>query len=119
MAQQFEPGDFLIFQVESGYGVLRLLAIDVDDQGKNIWHLASYEEMFLDAEVADGAVQNNHLNINIPHLALTNRAFEATQVAKLAHRDLTGDELAAYDKWVADPEHQVSDTSIRLLLGLR
>lgn len=119
MSNGFQAGDFLIFQVESGYGLLRVLATDKDDQGQNIWHVAAYEEMFLDTEVADGAVINNHLTINIPHIALTNRAFEATQVAKLAHRDLAPDELVAYDKWVADPEHQVSDTSIRLLLGLR
>jgi hypothetical protein len=117
--QNFQAGDFLIFQVESGYGLLRVLAIDEGEKGDAIWHLTAYEELFLGAEMADSAVENNSLTINIPHIALTNRAFEATQVAKLSHRELTGDELAAYDRWVADPEHQVSDTSIRLLLGLR
>ena len=117
--QKLQAGDFLIFQVESGYGLLRLFAIDEAEEGESVWHLAAYEELFLDSEMADGAVENNSLTINIPHIALTNRAFEATQVARLSHRELTGDELAAYDKWVADPEHQISDTSIRLLLGLR
>jgi hypothetical protein len=117
--QDFQAGDFLIFQLESGYGLLRVLAVDSGDSGEPIWHVAAYEDLFLDSDMADGAVENDTLKINIPHVAMTNRAFEATQVAKLSHRELTGDELAAYDKWVADPEHQISDTSIRLLLGLR
>lgn len=119
MSQQFQPGDFLIFQVESGYGLLRVLAAEPGEKGDALWHVAAYEDLFLDSDMADAAVENNLLRINIPHVALTNRAFEATQVAKLSHRELTGDELAAYDQWVTDPEHQVSDTSIRLLLGLR
>jgi hypothetical protein len=119
MSNGFQAGDFLIFQVESGYGLLRLLAVGQDEKGKAVWHLAAYEDLFLDAEMAEGAVENASLKINIPHVALTNRAFEATQVAKLAHRELTPDELAAYDQWVVDLEHQISDTSIRLLLGLR
>ncbi len=117
--QKLQAGDFLIFQVESGYGLLRILAIDDAAGTSPVWHLAAYEDLFLDSDMADGAVANNSLTINIPHIALTNRAFEATQVARLSHHELTADELAAYDKWVADPEHQTSDTSIRLLLGLR
>lgn len=117
--QHFQAGDFLIFQLESGYGLLRVLAVDEGESRSATWHVAAYEDLFLDSDMADGAVENDSLKINIPHVAMTNRAFEATQVAKLSHRELTGDELAAYDKWVADPEHQISDTSIRLLLGLR
>ena len=116
MIHQFGPGDFLIFQLESGYGLLRVLAIDEAD---SIWHLTAYEDLFLDTDTADGAVENNSLRVSIPHIALTNRAFEATQVAKLSHRELTADELLAYDRWVDDPAHEISDTSIRLLLGLR
>jgi len=119
MSNIFQAGDFLIFQLESGYGLLRVLATDSGDDGKTVWHLSAYEDLFLDADMAEAAVENASLKINIPHIALTNRAFEATQVAKLAHRELTPEELAAYDQWVADPEHQISDTSIRLLLGLR
>jgi hypothetical protein len=116
MSQQFQAGDFLIFQLEAGYGLLRVLAID---EGETIWHLASYEDLFLDAEMAESAVGQNSIRINIPHVALTNRAFEATQVAKLTFKELTSGELEAYDRWVDDPAHEVSDTSIRLLLGLR
>jgi hypothetical protein len=119
MSQQFQPGDFLIFQLESGYGLLRVLAIDEGDQAQTIWHLSSYEDLFLDSDMADDAVENNSLKINIPHIAMTNRAFEATQVARLSFRELIPDELTAYDAWVADPAHEISDTSIRLMLGLR
>lgn len=119
MSQQFQVGDFLIFQVESGFGVLRVLGVDSGDQNQKIWHLLSYEDLFLDADTAEAAASAGSLKINIPHVALTNRAFEATQVAKLSHRELMPDELAAYDLWITDPEHQVSDTAIRLLLGLR
>lgn len=119
MSNRFQAGDFLIFQLESGFGLLRILAEDSDDVGRAIWHLAAYEDLFLDSDMADAAVENNSLKINIPHIALTNRAFEATQVAKLSHRELTAGELEAYDRWVDDPAHEISDTSIRLLLGLR
>jgi hypothetical protein len=119
MANGFQAGDFLIFQVESGYGLLRVLAIDSGVVNDILWHVAAYEDLFLESDMADGAVAADSLRINIPHIAMTNRAFEATQVAKLSHRELTADELAAYDIWVADPEHQVSDTGIRILLGLR
>ena len=118
MDNGFQAGDFLIFQVESGYGLLRVLAIDSGVVNDILWHVAAYEDLFLDTDMADAAVANNSLRINIPHIAMTNRAFGATQVAKLAHRELTANELAAYDIWVADPEHQVSDTGIRILLGL-
>lgn len=117
--QNFQAGDFLIFQVESGYGLLRILAIEENDKQEKIWHLAAYEDLFLDPEMAESAIKNGSLKINIPHVALTGRAFAATQTAQIAHSELTPEELAAYDKWVADPEHKVSDTSIRLLLGLR
>jgi hypothetical protein len=116
--RNFQAGDFLIFQLESGFGLLRVLAVDAGDDNQVLWHVVAYEDLFLDADMAEAAL-DNPLKINIPHVALTNRAFEATQVAKLAHRELTAAELEAYDRWVDDPEHQVSDTSIRLLLGLR
>lgn len=119
MSQQFKAGDFLIFQVESGYGLLRILAIGADSDGGPLWHISAYEDLFLDAEMAENAVEQNSLRVSIPHIAMTTRAFEATQVARLTHRPLEDGELAAYDAWVADPGHQISDTGIRILLGLR
>ncbi len=119
MSQNFQAGDFLIFQIESGYGLLRILAIDETDEGK-IWHLASYNEMFLDIDMADMSLANpENLTINYPHLALTNRAFESTQVARMKNEPLTETELKTFDGWKNNPERKVSDLSVRLMLGLR
>ena len=119
MSQNFQAGDFLIFQIESGYGLLRLLAIEETPEDK-IWHLASYNEMFLDIEMADAALENPaNLTINYPHIALTTRAFEATQVARMKNESLRDDELKAYENWKNDPNREVSDRSVRLMLGLR
>lgn len=119
MSQNFQAGDFLIFQVESGYGLLRLLEIEptVDD---TIWHLKAYNEMFLDIEMADEALRNSQtLTVSIPHVALTNRAFESTQTARMENQPLNEADLQAFEKWKNDGEHQIYDRSIRLMLGLR
>jgi hypothetical protein len=119
MSQNFQAGDYLIFQVESGYGLLRILAIDERD-GEKVWHLAGYNELFFDIESADAALANpESLTISIPHVALTNRAFEATQTARMTNVPLTDAELKPLEDWRQDNEAEVSDRSIRLLLGLR
>ncbi|MGI8641828.1 MAG: hypothetical protein ACR2MG_18010 [Pyrinomonadaceae bacterium] len=119
MSQNFQAGDFLIFQIESGYGLLRILAIEETEKGK-IWHLASYNEMYLDIEMADMSLANpENLTINYPHLALTNRAFESTQVARMKNEHLTETELKAFNDWKTRANREVSDLSVRLLLGLR
>ena len=119
MSQNFQAGDFLIFQIESGYGLLRILAIDETETGK-IWHLAAYNEMFLDVEMADAALENYHtLTKSYQHLALTNRAFESTQVARMKNEPLNEDELQKASEWRNSPESEASDLSVRLLLGLR
>ena len=119
MSQNFQAGDFLIFQIESAYGLLRILAID-ETAGDKVWHLAAYNEMFLDIEMADAALENSsNLTINYPHLALTNRAFESTQVARMKNEPLTEDELKAFVDWKRSEKNEVSDRSVRLLLGLR
>ena len=119
MSQNFQAGDFLIFQIESAYGLLRILAIDETDREK-VWHLAAYNEMFLDIEMADAALENSiSLTINYPHLALTNRAFESTQVARMKNEPLTENALKVYGDWKTSENRQVSDLSVRLLLGLR
>jgi hypothetical protein len=116
----FTAGDFLIFQVESGFGLLRVLDVETDEQGEKVWHVAAYADMFLDVEFADLALQNpENLQIAIPHAALTNRAFEATQVSKMSHETLKDSELQALNQWKADSQAVVGDRSIRLLLGLR
>lgn len=119
MSQNFQPGDFLIFQIESGYGLLRILGID-ERSGDTIWHLAAYSNLFLDTESADAALDSGDLlEISHPHLALTSRAFDSTQLARMRNVPLINGELDALDKWNRDGECEVSDRSVRLLLGLR
>lgn len=119
MSQNFQSGDFLIFQIESAYGLLRILAIDETAEDK-VWHLAAYNEMFLDIEMADAALENpSDLTFSYPHLALTNRAFESTQVARMKNEPLNENELKVYEEWKTSENHEVSDLSVRLLLGLR
>lgn len=118
MSQDFQPGDFLVFQIESGYGLLRVLAIGESPEG-TVWHLAAYKELFLDVEMADTALDGAAVTVSDPHLALTNRAFESTQVARMRNVPLTDGELDAFDNWKKDEAREVSDRSVRLLLGLR
>jgi hypothetical protein len=118
MLQEFDPGDYLIFQVESGYGLLRVLAVEGPREDP-VWHLAAYSDLFLDVETADAAIDNAALTVGRPHLALTNRAFESTQVSKMQNSPLREDELSAYREWQDGPSREVSDRSVRLMLGLR
>ena len=119
MSQEFAKGDYLIFQLESGYGLLRVLAIDVNPNGTT-WHLAAYSDLFLDIEMADSALDSgNSLKVSHPHIALTNRAFESTQVARMRNVPLTEGELGGLDNWKKDEGREISDRSVRLLLGLR
>lgn len=119
MSQNFQPGDFLIFQIESAYGLLRVLAIE-ENENETVWHLAAYNEMFLDIDSADAALENSRsLTVSKPHLALTNRAFESTQVARMKNEPLTGEELTFFENWKNNPTREVSDRSVRLMLGLR
>ena len=120
MAREFKSGDVLIFQLESGYGLLKVLAIDELENGESIWHLAAYADLFLDAEMADAALANpENMSYTEPHLALTNRAFEATQTSRMTNLPLTDAEIAPVRNWRENPNRRVSDASIRLLLGLR
>ncbi|HVF47629.1 MAG TPA: hypothetical protein VNA17_08700 [Pyrinomonadaceae bacterium] len=119
MSQQFQPGDFLIFQLEAGFALLRLLAIDEVNGGRT-WHVAAYEDFFPDVDRAEIAAQNpKRLRRGAGHLALTNRAFESTQVARIANLPLDEDELIPLLEWRNDPARSVSDRSVRLLLGFR
>ena len=119
MSQNFQAGDFLIFQIESGYGLLRILEIE-QMMDETVWHLASFNEMFLDIETADSALENTkNLTVDQPHIALTNRAFEATQVARMKNEPLNDDQTKPLEDWKQNPDRQVSDRSVRLMLGLR
>ena len=118
MSARFVPGDDLIFQLESGYGLLRVIAID-EHEGKNVWHLLAYEELFGDVESAERALASpGALHLRKKHMALTERAFERTPAARIGNRPVTEGELATYEDWSRSGGH-VSDRSALLMLGLR
>lgn len=119
MAHQFAPGDYLIFQLESGLGLLRILAVEGEGP-ETVWHLLAYEQFFPSIEAAEAALsQPDSLQIRNAHMALTDRAFERTPAARLGNRPLTEDELAAFREWEKSATHKVSDRSALLLLGIR
>lgn len=119
MAVPFAPGDDLIFQLESGFGLLRVLAIEERD-GETIWHLLAYEEFFPDVETAEGALNDAaQLGVRAAHLPLTDHAFGKTPAARLGNRPVMEDELAAYRAWSERGDAQPFDRSALLMLGLR
>jgi hypothetical protein len=121
MSQTFAPGDDLIFQLESGFGLLRVIAIDPTDQrdAGTVWHLLAYEELFPDVESAERALaESSSLHIRNPHLALTDRAFERTPAARLGNRPVSDVERVAYLQWI-ETGGEVSDRSALLMLGIR
>ncbi len=118
MSHQFSSGDNLIFQLESGFGLLRVIAVEETDSG-TVWHLMAYEELFPSIEAAENALSEPKvLHVRKAHMALTNRAFERTPAARLGNRPVTEEERAAYQQWIEDGG-RVSDRSALLMLGLR
>ena len=118
MSSPFNPGDDLIFQLESGFGLLRVLAVD-GEGAEAVWHLLAYDEFFPDVDSAEAALSHaTPLPVRKPHMALTNRAFERTPAARLGNRPVTKDELAAYNDWL-NTDRTVSDRSALLMLGIR
>jgi hypothetical protein len=119
MPQDFNAGDFLVFQLEAGFALLRVLGRDDGDAGTT-WHLAAYSDFYPDVESAEAATAApENLRSSAKHLALTDRAFASTQVARLTNSNLTDDEVEPLNEWRADPNRTIHDRSIRLLLGLR
>jgi hypothetical protein len=118
MTQTFAPGDDLIFQLESGFGLLRVIAIDQRDSGP-VWHLLAYEELFPDVESAERALANpGALHVRNSHMALTDRAFERTPAALLGNRPVTDVERLPYVQW-REAGGEVADRSALLMLGIR
>ena len=114
----FVPGDDLLFQLESGFGLLRVLAVE-GEGAQTIWHLLAYDEFFPDVESAEIALARPiSLPVRKAHMALTNRAFERTPAARLGNRPVTPDELIAYNDWLQS-DRDVSDRSALLMLGIR
>lgn len=115
----FESGDILVFQLESGYGLMKVLAKEGPDDDP-VWHLRVYEDLFLETDAAEkAAVRLDSLSVSIEHAALTNRAFESTPVAPLLNQPSNEEELSLISDWQAGAEKRVFDRSIRLLMGLR
>jgi hypothetical protein len=118
MALSFEPGDDLIFQLESGFGLLRVLAVETRD-AETVWHLLAYEDFFPDVETAEAALLDAaRLGVLAAHLPLTDHAFGKTPAARLGNRPVTDDELAPVRAW-SERGGEVFDRSALLLLGLR
>jgi hypothetical protein len=119
MSQSLVPGDDLLFQLESGFGLLRILAVEGSGR-ETVWHLMAYEEFFPSVEAAEAALAAaDTLHVRQPHLALTDRAFERTPAARLGNRPLTEAELLPYRNWLKSEERVVSDRSALLMLGVR
>jgi hypothetical protein len=118
MSYPFNPGDDLIFQLESAFGLLRVLAVE-GEGAETVWHLLAYDDFFPDVESAEHALaQPAPLPVRKAHMALTNRAFERTPVARLGNRPLAESELDAYREWLSGAR-DVSDRSALLMLGIR
>lgn len=114
----FTPGDILVFQIESGYGLLKVIGVDRAAAG-TIWHVSAYRDLFMDIETADAAaISPESLTVEIPHAAMTDRAFESTQLSRLSNAGVTPEEEAAVDSWRSSGG-EITDRSVRLLLGLR
>ncbi len=119
MSREFTAGDVLVFQVEAGFALLQILGIDGEGDDR-IWHIAAFRDYFPDVEYAEAAAADiGSIARDIPHIALTDRAFASTQVARLANKPLRDADKELVEAWRSSGERTVSDRSIRLLLGLR
>lgn len=119
MSQDFQPGDFLVFQLEAGFALIRLLAVDAAVDAK-VWHVAAYGDFFPDVDSAEAATAfPAALTVLNDHMPLTDRAFESTQVARISNVPLTDRELRSLSAWRSGPNGKVSDRSVRLMMGFR
>jgi hypothetical protein len=118
MSLRFAPGDDLVFQVESGFGLIRVLAVEGEGAGA-VWHVLVYEDFYPEVEAAEAALAaGREMPARAPHLALTDHAFEKTPAARLGNRPVTEAELAPYRRW-RESGGEVSDRSVLLMLGMR
>lgn len=118
MSLSFAPGDDLLFQVESGFGLMRVLAAEGEGR-ETVWHVLVYEDFYPDVESAEAALQGaSPLSVRTPHLPLTDRALERTPAARLGNRAVADDELKAYRAW-RETGGEVFDRSVLQMLGIR
>jgi hypothetical protein len=118
MGLEFAAGDDLVFQVESGFGLVRVLAVEGEADART-WHVLVYEEFYPDVESAEAALAGGReLPARIPHLALTEHAFAKTPAARLGNRPVGEGELEPLGGWerAGRPVH---DRSVLLMLGMR
>ena len=120
MALSFAPGDDLVFQIESGFGLLRVLAVDESGGGnERVWHVLVYEDFYPDVESAEAALGSGEtLKTRVAHMALTEHALEKTPAARLGNRPVEESELAGYREW-NERGGKVFDRSLMLMLGFR
>jgi hypothetical protein len=118
MALGYAPGDDLVFQVESGFGLMRVLASEGEGT-EAVWHVLVYQDFYPDVESAEVALSSGRaLAVREPHLALTEHAFEKTPAARLVNRPVGDEELRAVQRW-RDEGGAAQDRSVLLLLGMR
>lgn len=118
MALVYEPGDDLIFQVESGFGLMRVLAREGEGR-ETVWHILVYGDFYPDVETADAALASGRdLDAREPHMALTEHAFEKTPAARLGNRPVADGELEPVRLW-RERRGEVQDRSVLLMLGMR
>ena len=118
MGLEFAAGDDLVFQVESGFGLVRVLAVEGAANART-WHILVYEDFYPDVESAEAALAlDSKLSARIPHVALTEHAFAKTPAARLGHRPVRERELEPLDRW-EQAGRPVHDRSVLLMLGMR
>ena len=118
MALSYAPGDDLVFQMESGFGLLRVLGSEVGGHA-SVWHVLVYHEFYADVESAEAALAAGRpLAVREPHIALTEHAFEKTPAARLTNRPVSDEELEALGRWRREGG-AVHDRSLLLMLGMR
>ena len=118
MALSYAAGDNLVFQMESGFGLVRVLASEGEGPGA-VWHILVYYDFYPDVEAAEAALASGRaLAVREPHLALTEHAFEKTPAARLGNRPVSEEELEALGRWRSEGG-RVHDRSLLLMLGMR
>jgi hypothetical protein len=118
MALSYAPGDDLVFQMESGFGLLRVLGSEGEGRDA-VWHVLVYHEFYVDVESAEAALAGGRpLDVREPHIALTGHAFEKTPAARLTNRPVSDEELEPLERWRREGG-AVHDRSLLLMLGMR
>jgi hypothetical protein len=118
MSLGFGAGDDLVFQVESGFGLMRVLAVE-ETGGEAVWHILVYEDFFPDVDSAEDALARGaDLAIRNPHIAFTEHAFAKTPAARLGNRAVREAELMPLERWRASGG-AAQDRSLLQMIGMR